>query len=283
MIVPADISSVPLSAWEDAGYTALLLVFVGVVGEVIHDFTSLGKTSPFWDKKGGKLSALILIVGLAAELITGFGTNAASGRQIAELNGQTAAANERANNAIREAAISEYRLLESWRESARDRLVTQKIAKAVFPRSFTPDQSKKLIIALSGLGPINIAYVDTYESYNFSQIVANLLNAAGIRGQMYWVKNPVFILIDKKTAALPIFFEGVTVYAPTAKDQKIVSAFWTIAQVGGVETSIVPGGLEGIPKDQACIIIGDNDAAFQPWPGQPGEGLDQFGLPVPAP
>jgi len=251
------------------------------VGEVIHDFTSLGKTSPFWDKKGGKLSALILIVGLAAELITGFGTNAASGRQIAELNGQTAAANERANNAIRDAAISEYRLLESWRESARDRLLIQQIAKAVFPREIAPKQFFALTTALKGLGPVNIAYVDEYEPFNFALYISAALNSAGIQAQMYSIKTPIFIEVRGRT--FPVFEEGVTVYAPTDKSKKLAAALWNIAQIGGGWTSILPAGLGGLPKNVPCIIIGDNDAAFQPWPGQPGEGLDQFGLPVPAP
>jgi len=272
-----------LSEWEDAGYCALLFVFIGVVGEAVHEFTNLGKGTPFWNDMGGKLSCLILIVGLASEFITGIGTNASSGQQIAELNSKTAAANERANNAIRDAAISEYRLLEEWRESARERLVIQQMAKAVFPRGFTEDQEKKLILAIKGLGPVNIAYVDTYEANNFAQIIERLFNAAGIRAPMYMIKEPSFMAVGKMGAVTPVFFEGSYLYAPTIKGQQIALAFWKIAQVAGGSTSIMPVGLDNLPKNIPCIIIGDNDAAFQPWPGQPGEGLDQFGLPVPAP
>jgi len=43
-------------------------------------------------------------------------------------------------------------------------------------------------------------------------------------------------------------------------------------------------GILGVPPDQTCLVIGSNrDAAFQGAPGQPGEGTDVHGEPVPAP
>jgi hypothetical protein len=42
--------------------------------------------------------------------------------------------------------------------------------------------------------------------------------------------------------------------------------------------------LSGVPKGQTCLVIGSNkDAAFQGASGQPGEGIDRYGGPDPAP
>jgi hypothetical protein len=42
--------------------------------------------------------------------------------------------------------------------------------------------------------------------------------------------------------------------------------------------------LAGVPTNRNCVVVGSNsDAAYQGSPGQPGEGLDVYGRPVPAP
>ena len=54
--------------WERVDYIGLFLVFVGVIVESLVEFTSLIKSS-FWKPRIGKISALVLIVGLALELM----------------------------------------------------------------------------------------------------------------------------------------------------------------------------------------------------------------------
>ena len=78
-----------LSFWETWGYVALAFVLVGVIGEAIAEFTNLIHDEST-SKKFEKASALILIVGLAAELITQPSANIAGGRLIAFLNSQIA-------------------------------------------------------------------------------------------------------------------------------------------------------------------------------------------------
>jgi len=268
-------AAVSASFWENGGYVASVFVSAGVALEFWEIFQAI-RAGKGREKAVELIALVILIIGLIGEIWTAVEAHKYHGLEIARLQ-------LKANAAINDAAINEYRLLEAWRESARDHLALQQMAKAVFPRGFTQDQFTKLVKALKGQGPVNIAYIDTYEASNFAQTIGGLLNAADIRAPMYVIKQPIFLTIGKKTFPMPIFFEGVSVYAPTVKSQRIAWALWNIAQVGGGFSSILPAGLDGIPKNVPCIIIGDNDAAFQPWPGQPGEGQDQFGLPVPAP
>ncbi len=76
------------SFWEYWGYVALAAVLIGVIGESIEEFTD-------WPKRIGceqsitRLSALILIAGLAGEVITQPNTNAASATLVAVLNKET--------------------------------------------------------------------------------------------------------------------------------------------------------------------------------------------------
>jgi hypothetical protein len=73
-----------LSVWEYAAYVSILAVAIGVLGEVIHDFTGWFKTT-WWKEKGDKYSAILLVVALFAELIIQAKENSISGRIIAIL------------------------------------------------------------------------------------------------------------------------------------------------------------------------------------------------------
>jgi hypothetical protein len=94
-----------LSSWEIAGYASFAAVVIGVAGEFVHDFIpSLKKRFPWWNSWGGKVSGLVLIIALAAELITQVKTNNISGQIIAFLSDQAASARERAASLEKQAA-----------------------------------------------------------------------------------------------------------------------------------------------------------------------------------
>lgn len=108
-----------LTRWEWFEYGAAAVVIVGVLGEAINDFTSWW---PRWriKKKLGKGSTLILIAGLACELLGLVRTSTLSNQLIADLNATAAEANERAANAEDQAAQLEDK---NFRHSQRaDRL-----------------------------------------------------------------------------------------------------------------------------------------------------------------
>jgi hypothetical protein len=91
-----------LTGWEKIGYVGLSIVIVGVVGEGIHDFTEFG--FKWWRKHGGRVSVLVLIVGLAIEGVAQVNANNTSGRIIALLATQAANSQEKAAGLEREAA-----------------------------------------------------------------------------------------------------------------------------------------------------------------------------------
>jgi hypothetical protein len=84
--------------WERVDYVGLFLVFVGVIVESVVEFTSLIKSS-FWKPKIGKASALVLIVGLALELISSSRLSVINRQVVAILSMQAAAAEKRAAHA----------------------------------------------------------------------------------------------------------------------------------------------------------------------------------------
>ncbi len=84
-----------LSAWDLAGYLATAAVAVGCIGESIVEFTQFIRSDRA-KSAIGRASALILIVGLAAELLTQVSVNAISGQMIAALNARAGTAYERA-------------------------------------------------------------------------------------------------------------------------------------------------------------------------------------------
>jgi hypothetical protein len=70
-------------SWELAEYVSVAAVFIGVAGESIHEFTAWFRQHAWWKGNGGKASALLLVVALAAELVTTIKSNGISGQIIA--------------------------------------------------------------------------------------------------------------------------------------------------------------------------------------------------------
>lgn len=84
--------------WEQVDYIGLFLVFVGVVLESLVEFTGLIKSSG-WKSTIGKLSALVLIVGLALELIASSRLSVLNRQVVTILSERTADAEKRAVHA----------------------------------------------------------------------------------------------------------------------------------------------------------------------------------------
>src|ERR1700722_1832605 len=79
-----DVLSSSLLFWEIAGYVSTGIVILGCVGEYIADFTRIPKSE---DEKHriSKLSLIILIVGIAGELLTAVRASQISGQVISDL------------------------------------------------------------------------------------------------------------------------------------------------------------------------------------------------------
>lgn len=84
--------------WERLDYAGLFLVFVGVIVESVVEFTSLIKSS-LWKPKIGKISAFVLILGLALELIASSRLSVINRQVVGILSKEAAEAEKRAAHA----------------------------------------------------------------------------------------------------------------------------------------------------------------------------------------
>jgi len=193
-------------------------------------------------------------------------------------NENAAKANERANQLANEAAqtreraaLTEERLLDERRLTARERWRLERLERAVLPRTLTPEQRETLIPLLRGLGSINVAAVNKPEPFYFAQQLMDLFQRAGIMGRL------LILPADSNQF-------GVATYIADANGQRLMDILWQ-QRIGGqgIGGGVRPIGLDSIPTDQNTLIVGENDAAFQPGDGQPGEGIDKHGGAVPAP
>lgn len=96
----SDISALGsvLRFWDWFGYASTALVFIGVIGESVVELTNWVKL-PERKRRIGKASALVLILGLAGELISGFKISGITGEITASLNKEAGDARRDANQA----------------------------------------------------------------------------------------------------------------------------------------------------------------------------------------
>jgi hypothetical protein len=121
--IPALNSS--LRFWGWVGYVATALVFIGVVGESIVELTSWVK-SPLRKTTIGKVSALLLILGLATELTSGFKISqitdeitAILNKEAGEARAAAGEADKRAGEAFGRASAADERASTNEKEAAR--------------------------------------------------------------------------------------------------------------------------------------------------------------------
>ena len=105
--------------WERVDYVGLFLVFVGAAVESLVEFTSLIRSS-FWKPKIGKASALVLVVGLALELISSSSLSGVNRQVVGILYKQASDAQTAAREALQKADDAESRLDDA----------TERVAKA---------------------------------------------------------------------------------------------------------------------------------------------------------
>jgi hypothetical protein len=139
----------------------LAIVIIGVAGEGIHDFTRWF-TRTWWGPNGGRLSVLILIIGLAIEGIAQVKTNSTSDKIIAFLGKETADENER---------------------TAELKLALEKEITSRSPREIKPEQRTNLLTALNAVmpkGEITItAKLFDEEAERFEKQISDVLKEAG--------------------------------------------------------------------------------------------------------
>ena len=102
-----------LSCWEWVGYVSTAIVFLGCVGEFIAEFTSVPKNKETASKLA-RLSLIVLIFGIAGELLGVVRTSQLSGQIIANIEVQAAQLRKDAEEL--EKAVSSRRLTGEQKE-----------------------------------------------------------------------------------------------------------------------------------------------------------------------
>jgi hypothetical protein len=121
-----------LNWWEWFGYVSTAIVFIGCVGEFIAEFTHLPKGVEA-ERRLARLSLIVLIFGIAGELLGTVRTSQLSGQLIANLEDRTGDAEQRAGEAHKEAA----RLTKLAED---ERLARVQIEEALAPRRLSEGQ-----------------------------------------------------------------------------------------------------------------------------------------------
>lgn len=208
-------------------------MIIGVAAEGIHDFTVWFKQT-WWGPHGGRLSVLILIVGLAIEGVAQVNANSTSGQFIAFLG----------------------------KEAADERARTAEIEKVAAWRRIDSTTSQKLLAALDAIAdavPHDIVFA-------YAQNDAEALYFTYQIGRLFLVNNKWNANIFAETHP-GILYWGVRILGPDNETTQAVRKAFVAADIEFSKTP-VPGAwqLSGYnPKpDDTIISIGPKKPPFEP-------------------
>lgn len=173
-------------------------------------------------------------------------------------------------------------LLREQRLTARERMRLEKLERIVLPRILDPSDGAALVAAFreANFSPVNVFSIQGAEPEAFAISIVAVLAPERLLGQ--------FGLLPK--AAQP---PSLIVVAIDDDGEMLADLLFQRFKLGqGYRVRVQPGSdaaridrsLIGVTTDRNSIVVGSNStAALQPSPGQPGEGIDERGRPVPAP
>jgi hypothetical protein len=168
-----DISSLQseLTWWEWFDYGATLVVFVGVLGELLAEFTNGFKTdgNKKREKRFTLVFTIILLVGLAGELNALIRTSALTGQITTTLRNDITAAYKSFGDAAVEASRANERAQQIEQENLRlkielekERRARAKVTAAIAPRRLTPEQQKAITEAVRPFAKPGVKIVVRY-------------------------------------------------------------------------------------------------------------------------
>jgi hypothetical protein len=259
--------------WSTVDHWAIAIVFVGVVVEGIAEWLPKDRRDGrFWTALT-RTGWLVLVLALAVEYVAQRYKDADDALIIASLN-------EQAETARAETARTNADVLAERRLTARERWRLERIERAVLPRSLYVNWNQLAAALKEGhFGPVNIAVVGGPEAENFGFALMLALSAADVPFKSI---DP---LHENPPKHLGWSSSGVTVLVANPDGDRLAQMLWQKFQIGGGSQSIGVAAHEwtALPTDANCLLVQDNGWALAPPSGQPGEGLDQHGRPVPAP
>ncbi len=220
-----DISSLNflLDRWEITEYISASVVLLAVMGEFTAEFTNLLKDESK-RRRLAKASVLVLIAGLAVELVSLVRTSQLSNQIVAQLNQEAAQAKVEAGKAIERAGKADERASENEREAAQlrkdaarldtlaeqERLARVKIEGKLAPRNLSSDQQRRIADKLRVFAGQKFEIfphrLEDKEATNFARRLGITLQAAGWKqqnngGRRWWMTEGVFVGAPKNATA----------------------------------------------------------------------------------
>jgi hypothetical protein len=259
------------AAWAVAGYVVSTVVVVGCVAQAVRESGYLRGRLSLWDRHGGAAAAWLLVLAAGAALFVGWKTNKIADQITAHQNLQAARLQQ-------QTAVTEERLLNERRLTANERWRLERVERAVLPRSHFVNWPKLAEMLKSGqFPPVNVAYVSRPEAGEFAMDLAAALQSAGmLRG---------LIPLPSNAEGSGWSSTGVLIVAADSDGQRLAELLWRQFEIGGGSASAAFAAkmIAGMPADSNTIFVGENNSTLAPGRGQPGEGLDRYGGPDPAP
>ena len=160
------------------------------------------------------------------------------------------------------------RLLGEQRRLAEARWRLERVERGVLPREIPPEQLQTILERLRqipNLGRVNILSVDAAEPITLQ--VLDTLRQAGVLGQVFETRSPI---------------RGTIIYRANPAGEAMARVFWEVTgRFFGGSQPVRTLGMEALPEHENALVIGAN--MTPPADGQPGEGIDEHGHPVPRP
>lgn len=248
-------------------------------------------TDPIWESvfRASTFAAMLLAgLGIVCAFVSAWvgyeitdATQKEAARQIIAADQRTAALGIELEKARAETARADANLLGEQRLTARERMRLERVERAVLPRSLYVDWQKLVAGLRNGhFQPVNVAVIGGWEAQDFGANLLSALAQAGMGGRL--IDAPSDLRVQQRIGHTST---GVEVLTANSDGQRFAEFLWRGFRIGGGSSSIsfAPSEWTALPRDTNCLIVEDNGWAMAPSDGQPGEGLDKFGRPVPAP
>jgi len=214
-LTDAEIGSLKaaLDGWEWFGYVSTAVVFLGCVGEFVAEFTHFPKSDQSKHKLA-RMSLIILILGIAGELLSTVRTSQLSGQVIADAEQKAAEAESRAGSARDDAAHANERASANEKESEQlkkgaaglrkeaedERLARAEIEEALAERRLGPKENgllQKRLSQFAGESAGIVYHAGDAEGFTFAWDIAEVLHDAN------WVVPSPGGIIDMQGIGLP--------------------------------------------------------------------------------
>jgi hypothetical protein len=256
--------------WGWLPENVLKLVIISAV------FGGLSVISALWAGYAGHLEAVAAKSDAASANLAAGQANAAAGAA----NERAAALEKEAAETRERAAITEERLLNERRLTARERWQFERVERAILPRTQFVDWPQLVAELKAGHFPaMNLAYVNRPEPRSFALALMMAMQQGGVPVKL--IELPA--ISGELNPWSPVSSSGAIMITADPEGDRLGQMLWQKFQIGGGATSVIPDAWAAIPKGTNCLVIEENNWAMSPGNGQPGEGIDKYGGPNPAP